>query len=114
MICVGVDMRLLVLRGIIAYISKIRYCFSNFWPCSFQISGCDKVRKRVTLMVVIISGIFTICWGTLQVLYSLLYFTSYEISPVVVAISNAMVLFNSAVTTSEEGWFDQPKYSAPS
>ena len=48
-------------------------------------------------MVVIVSVIFAICWGTIQVLYNLLYFTSYEISPVVVVISNTMVLFNSAV-----------------
>ena len=48
-------------------------------------------------MLVIVSGIFAICWEPVQVLYSLLHFTSYEISPVVVTISNMMVLFNSAV-----------------
>ena len=48
-------------------------------------------------MLAVVSGIFAICWGTIQVLYSLLHYTSYEISPVVVAISNTMVLFNSAV-----------------
>lgn len=48
-------------------------------------------------MLAVVSGIFAICWGTIQVLNSLLHYTSYEISPVVVAISNTMVLFNSAV-----------------
>ncbi|XP_074627153.1 pyroglutamylated RF-amide peptide receptor-like [Acropora palmata] len=64
---------------------------------SNQQKGVIRVRKRVTLMLAVVSGIFAICWGTIQVLYSLLHYTSYEISPVVVAISNTMVLFNSAV-----------------
>lgn len=64
---------------------------------SNQQKGVIRVRKRVTLMLAVVSGIFAICWGTIQVLYNLLHYTSYEISPVVVAISNTMVLFNSAV-----------------
>ena len=35
-------MQLLVLPGIMAYISKVGHFFSNFGPFSFQISGCDK------------------------------------------------------------------------
>lgn len=53
-----------------------------------------RVRKRVTLMVVAVTVIFAICWGAIQVLYTLKYFTSYQLSPVVTA--NVMALFNSA------------------
>ena len=56
-----------------------------------------RVRKRLTLLLAIVSGILAICWGTIQVLYNLLHFTSYEISSVFVVISNTMVMLNSAV-----------------
>ena len=58
--------------------------------------GVLRVRKRVTLMVVTVSVIFAICWGTEQVLYIMVYLASYRIGKVPVAISNTMVLFNSA------------------
>ena len=90
-------MQLLVLRGIMAYISKICHFFPTLGLVLFKFQGVIRVRKRITLMLAVVSGIFAICWGTIQVLYSLLHCTSYEISPVVVAISNTMVLFNSAV-----------------
>ena len=48
-------------------------------------------------MVVIVSVIFGICWGTSTVVYILKYVTSCNIGPVPVAIANTMVLFNSAV-----------------
>lgn len=51
-----------------------------------------RVRKRVTLMVVTLSVIFGISWGTDQVIYS---FTSA--GPALVAIANTMVMFNAAV-----------------
>ena len=51
------------------------------------------MRKRVTLMVVAVTFIFGITCGTCSVLYV----TSYNMGPVLVAISDAMVLFNSAV-----------------
>ena len=59
--------------------------------------GVLRVRKRVTLMVVTVSGIFGICWGTSTVVYTLKYETSYNIGPIPVTIANTMVLFNSAV-----------------
>ena len=48
-------------------------------------------------MVVAVTVIFAICLGTIQVIYTLARFTSYQLSPVVTAIANVMVLFNSAV-----------------
>ena len=90
-------MQLLVLRGIMAYISKICHFFPTLGLVLFKFQGVIRVRKLVTLTLAVVSGIFAICWGTIQVLCTLLHFTSYEITPVVAAISNTMVLFNSAV-----------------
>ncbi|KAL9958279.1 hypothetical protein ACROYT_G035276 [Oculina patagonica] len=59
--------------------------------------GVARVRKRVTLMVVTVSIIFGVSWGTMQVLYFLFYFASYTLGPVTIAVTNTMVLFNSAV-----------------
>ena len=56
-----------------------------------------KVRKRVTLMVVTVTAIFGICWGANSIEYVLRQFPSLEISSVVSAINDTMVLFNSAV-----------------
>ena len=59
--------------------------------------GVMRVRKRVTLMVLIISVIFGICWGTDVAVYVIKYAASYDIGPVPVTIANTMVLFNCAV-----------------
>jgi len=59
--------------------------------------GVMKVRKRVTLMVVAVTAIFGVCWGTGQLVYVLLYFISDDIGAVLLAISDVMILFNSAV-----------------
>ncbi len=56
-----------------------------------------KVRKRVTLMVIAVTAIFGICWGTSSVVYVLMFAASYNIGAVPIAISNTMVVFNSAV-----------------
>ena len=63
----------------------------------FLIQGVNRVRKRVTLMVVIVTVIFGICYGFMSVIYVLRKFTSYNIGPVLVSVSFVMVLFNSAV-----------------
>lgn len=56
-----------------------------------------KVRKRVTLMIVIVTAIFGICWGTDQVIYLLRNVASINIDLVTIATVNTMVMFNSAV-----------------
>ena len=56
-----------------------------------------RVRKRVTLMVVAVSVICGICWGTSVVVYVLRDVASYNIGPVPVTIVDTMTLFNSAV-----------------
>ena len=55
------------------------------------------MRKRVTLMVVAVTAIFGVCWGTGQLVYVLLFFISDDIGAVLIAISDVMILFNSAV-----------------
>ncbi|XP_078345970.1 QRFP-like peptide receptor [Oculina patagonica] len=64
---------------------------------SEQQKGVMRVRKRVTLMVVAVSVIFGICWGTSSVVYTLRSFAPHDVGPVPIAITNTMVLFNSAV-----------------
>ncbi|XP_078348513.1 pyroglutamylated RF-amide peptide receptor-like [Oculina patagonica] len=61
-----------------------------------QQQGVMKVRKRVTLMVIAVTAIFGICWGTSSVVYVLMVAASYDIGAVPIAISNTIVLFNSA------------------
>ena len=56
-----------------------------------------KLRKRVTLTVVIISAIFGVSWGTHSILHVLNDIGSYKLSPVAIPISHVMIMFNSAV-----------------
>jgi len=56
-----------------------------------------RVRKRVSLMVLTVSTIFGICWGTSSVAYTLRAFDPSSVGPVPIAIANTMVLFNAAV-----------------
>ena len=56
-----------------------------------------RVRKRVTLMAVVVSIIFGICWGTIQILYTLHAFEVFRLDKVVIAIGNILVLFNSTI-----------------
>ena len=67
-----------------------------------------KVRKRVTLMVVAVSAIFGVSWGTGQLVYVLLYFISDDIGAVLLAISDVMILFNSAVNPFVYALLKQP------
>ena len=48
-------------------------------------------------MVAVVSAIFGICWGPDSIVYLLRTLTSYHIGPAVVAVTQTMVLFNSAV-----------------
>ena len=67
--------------------------------------GVIKVRKRVTLMVITVSSIFGISWGTSSVSYVLKHFTSQDIGNV--AITNTMALLNSAVNPFVYALFNQ-------
>ncbi|KAL9957201.1 hypothetical protein ACROYT_G038810 [Oculina patagonica] len=62
-----------------------------------QQKGVMKVRRRVTLMVVAVTAIFGICWGTSEVVYVLNYVISYNTGYVPITIATTMVLFNSAI-----------------
>ena len=64
-----------------------------------------KVRKRVTLMVITVSSIFGISWGTSSVSYVLKHFSSQNIGNV--AITNTMALFNSVVNPFVYALFNQ-------
>lgn len=66
-------------------------------PVTSQQKGVMRVRKRVTLMAVVVSIIFGICWGTIQILYTLHAFEVFRLDKVVIAISNILVLFNSTI-----------------
>ena len=67
--------------------------------------GVMKVRKRVTLMVITVSSIFGISWGTSSVSYVLKHFISQNIGNV--AITNTMALLNSAVNPFVYALFSQ-------
>ncbi|KAL9957240.1 hypothetical protein ACROYT_G038852 [Oculina patagonica] len=73
-----------------------------------QQKGVVRVRKRVTIMVVIVTAIFGICWGTNSLLYVLIeHVADNNIGPVPLAIVNIMVLFNSAVNPFVYALFNQ-------
>lgn len=72
---------------------------------TYQQQGVMKVRKRVTLMVITVSSIFGISWGTSSVSYVLKHFSSQNIGNV--AITNTMALLNSAVNPFVYALFSQ-------
>lgn len=72
---------------------------------TYQQQGVMKVRKRVTLMVITVSSIFGISWGTSSVSYVLKHFSSQNIGNV--AITNTMALLNSAVNPFLYALFSQ-------
>ena len=55
-----------------------------------------KVRKRVTLMVIIVSVIFGVCWVTDRINYVMVHYSPSH-AFLSLAGSNTMVLFNSAI-----------------
>ena len=59
--------------------------------------GVLKIRKKVTLMVVTVSAIFEISWGTHSILHVLDDIGSYKLNPFAIPISHVMLMFNSAV-----------------
>lgn len=63
----------------------------------FLSKGVLKVRKRVTLMAVVMSTIFGICWLTDSIMYFLAFTSSYSPGDVEWGIATTMIMFNSAV-----------------
>ncbi|XP_020626588.1 pyroglutamylated RFamide peptide receptor-like [Orbicella faveolata] len=62
-----------------------------------QQKGVLRVRKRVTLAVVVVSVIFGICWITDSIVYIVSHFNTDSFGAAVYSISNTMIMFNSAV-----------------
>ena len=56
-----------------------------------------RVRKRVTLMVVTVTSIYGVCWGTGILVYVLWDFVPENIGTMLLAIADVMILLNSAV-----------------
>ena len=69
----------------------------NLLMASFQTQGVLKVRKRVTLMVVTVTVIFGICWGTDLTLHVIQQADSQNISSAAFTITHTMIMFNAAV-----------------
>ena len=63
----------------------------------FFSQGVLKVRKRVTLMVVVVTVIFAICWGMDSVMHLIADVISYDIGPLAIPIAHTMIMFNAAV-----------------
>lgn len=81
-----------------AAVSSLFLKCERFWIGIFMHlhqQGVIKLRKRVTLMVVTVSAIFGISWGTSSVVYVLKNFNSHN-NIGNVAITNTMGLVNSA------------------
>ena len=55
------------------------------------------MRKRVTLMVLIVTVIFGICWGTDCILHVMELVASYKFSPLAIPVAHVMIMFNAAV-----------------
>ena len=84
-------------KGSIFYFHKLIRCRQTS-SLFFIFQVVLKVRKRVTLMVVTVSIIFSICWLTDASLYLLTYYSATNTpSDVTYSIGFIMVLFNSAV-----------------
>ena len=59
--------------------------------------GVMKVRRRVTLMVVVVTAIFGFCWGVNQIVHIFKFFSPYTVGALPTVVANTMVLINSAV-----------------
>ena len=56
-----------------------------------------KVRRRVTLMVVVVTAIFGFCWGINQIVHIFKFFSSYTVGALPTVVANTMVLLNSSI-----------------
>ena len=73
----------------------------------FYKQGVMKVRRRVTLMVVVVTVIFGICWGVNQVVHIFKFFSSYTVGALPTVVANTMVLVNSAINPFVFALFNQ-------
>lgn len=64
---------------------------------NIQQKGVMKVRRRVTLMVVVVTAIFGFCWGVNQIVHIFKFFSSYTVGALPTVVANTMVLVNSAI-----------------
>lgn len=78
-------------------IQSLVFSQSDFISLYTRTQGVARVRKRVTLMVVAITVIYGICWGTNEVVYAIEFIALHHIGHLPMAIANTMVLFNSAI-----------------
>ena len=58
--------------------------------------GVLRVRKRVTLSVIVLSVVFGICWMTDSIVYIVSYFNTDSFGAAVYSISNTMIMLNCA------------------
>ena len=76
-----------------------------FWSLIWK--GVLKLRKRVTLAVVVVSVIFGVCWITDSIVYIVSHFNTESFGPAVYSVSNTMIMLNSAVNPFVYGLVNQ-------
>ena len=81
---------------------RLHYCLIIYLAfslalCLFALQGVLKVRKRATLSVITVSGIFGVCWITAMFVYVLSYYNIYMFGPPSYAVADTLFMFNSAV-----------------
>ena len=68
----------------------------QFWQFVSLLQGVMRIRKRVTLMVLIVSLVFAVCWLTDASNFILSDFSVVRNS-LPIALTNTLILFNSAI-----------------
>ena len=68
----------------------------QFWQFVSLLQGVMRIRKRVTLMVLIVSLVFAVCWLTDASNFILSDFSVVRTS-LPIALTNTLILFNSAI-----------------
>ena len=68
----------------------------QFWQFVSLFQGVMRIRKRVTLMVLIVSLVFAVCWLTDASNFILSDFSVVRTS-LPIALTNTLILFNSAI-----------------
>ena len=91
-----------LLEALISYVSstnsfQVYFSYKLYSVIISHVQGVLKVRKRVTLTVVIISAVFAVSWGAHSILHVIDDIGSYKLSPVAIPISHVMIMLNSAI-----------------